>query len=476
MGRQRVSDVLFTGVRLIDPADGTDHLGELLVRDGRIADVGAGPGAGLGRPEGAQVVDGTDCVLCPGLVDMRAALGEPGREYRETIASAAEAAAAGGITMLAALPDTRPAIDDPALVRLLRARGEETGSLTILPYGALTAGCRGEQLAELGLLREAGAVAFTDGMRAIGSARLMRLALSYAHGFGVRVVVHPEEPALVAGGAATEGELATRLGLPAIPAAAEAILVARDIRLAQLTGGALHVAHVSTAEAIALIRRAKDEGVDVTCDTAPPYFDLNETAIGDFRSYAKLSPPLRPESDRLAVAAALCDGTIDAIASDHQPRDADDKRLPFAQASPGGSGLATLLAVSLAQVHGGSLGLAQAVALLTARPAAVLGVEAGTLRRGAAADLCLFHPERAWKVMAGRLAGKAQNTPFDGRALEGRVFGTWKAGRLVFAHPGGPASGAAAFPAAGLRVVAQAEARGAPDGAEGPDGAAEIGL
>ena len=467
-------DILFTGVRLIDPAGGTDCHGELLVRDGRIADVGAGPGAGLGQPDGAVVVDGTDCVLCPGLVDMRAALGEPGREYRETIASAAAAAAAGGITTLAALPDTKPAIDDPALVRLLRARGEETGSLTILPYGALTAGCRGEQLAELGLLREAGAVAFTDGMRAIGNTRLMRLALSYAHGFGVRVVVHPEEPALAAGGAATEGELATRLGLPGIPAVAEAMLVARDIRLARLTGGALHIAHISTAEAIGLIRRAKDDGVDVTCDTAPPYFDLNETAIGDFRSYAKLSPPLRPESDRLAVAAGLLDGTIDAIASDHQPRDADDKRLPFAQASPGGSGLATLLAVSLAQVHGGSLGLAQAVALLTARPAKVLGVAAGTLARGAAADLCLFHPERAWKVVAGALPGKAQNTPFDGRALEGRVFGTWKAGRLVFAHPGGPASGAQAAGAGGLRVVP--EARGVADGAQGPDGAAEIGL
>ncbi len=460
-----MSDVLFEGVRLIDPGSGLDQVGALLVRDGRIADLGAF----LGRPDGAVVVDGTDCVLCPGLVDMRAALGEPGREYRETIASAAEAAAAGGITTLAALPDTKPAIDDPALVRLLRARGEETGSLTILPYGALTAGCAGEQLAELGLLREAGAVAFTDGMRAIGNARLMRLALSYAHGFGVRVVVHPEEPALAAGGAATEGELATRLGLPGIPAVAEAMLVARDIRLARLTGGALHIAHVSTAESVMLIRRAKGEGVDVSCDTAPPYFDLNETAIGDFRSYAKLSPPLRPEGDRVAVAAGLLDGTIDAIASDHQPRDADDKRLPFAQASPGGSGLATLLAVSLAQVHGGSLGLAQAVALLTARPAKVLGVEAGTLARGAAADLCLFHPERAWKVVAGQLPGKAQNTPFDGRALEGRVFGTWKAGRLVFAHPGGPAARARGPGAA-------AQARGVADGAQGPDGAAEIGL
>ncbi|MEO9191513.1 MAG: dihydroorotase, partial [Acetobacteraceae bacterium] len=290
------ADILFSNVRLIDPASGLDQMGDLLVRDGRIADLGA-----IGRPDGAEIVTAEGAILCPGLIDSRVDLGEPGFEYRETIASAARAAAAGGITTLAALPNSLPAIDDPALVRLLRARGEETGSLTILPYAAVTRGCRGEEMAELGLLREAGAIAFTDGARAIGSARLMRLALSYASMFNARIIQHPEDPSLAAGGAATEGELATRLGLPAIPAAAEAILVARDIRLAQLTGGAVHFAHVSTAEALVLIRRAKNAGIAVTCDTAPPYFDLNETAIGDFRTYAKLSPPLRADADRLAV-------------------------------------------------------------------------------------------------------------------------------------------------------------------------------
>ena len=422
------ADRLFLDVRIIDPANGIDQPGNLLVRDGRILDFGAS----LGVPDGAETITADGAILCPGLVDMRAALGEPGFEYRETIASAAQAAAAGGITTLAALPDTMPAIDDPALVRLLRARGEETASLTILPYGAITRGCKGEEMAELGLLREAGAVAFTDGGRAIGSARLMRLALSYARGFGARIVQHPEDPSLANGGAATEGALATRLGLPGIPAAAEAILIARDIRLAELTGGSVHFAHVSTAEGLALIRRAKQDGQNVTCDTAPPYFDLNETAIGEFRTYAKLSPPLRTETDRQAVLAALADGTIDAIASDHQPRDADDKRLPFALASPGGVGLATLLGVTLAQVHGGALGLSQAIDLLTARPARLLGSDAGTLARGAPADLCLFHPDTIWQVVAGELPGKAQNTPFDGRALEGRVLGTWKAGRRVF--------------------------------------------
>lgn len=420
------ADTLIVGARILGA--GVDLVGDLLVRDGLIADFGPA----LGRPDGADVVQAEGAVLCPGLVDIRAALGEPGFEYRETIASAAMAAAAGGITTLAALPDTSPAIDDPALVQLLRTKGDATGSLTILPYGAVTRGCAGEDLAELGLLREAGAVAFTDGSRAIGSARLMRLALAYARGFGAHIVQHPEEPSLAAGGSATESEQATRLGLPGIPAAAEAIMVARDIRLAELTGGAVHFAHVSTGEALVLIRRAKDAGLAVTCDTAPPYFDLNETSIGDFRTYSKLSPPLRKDGDRRAVAAALADGTIDAVASDHQPRDVDDKRLPFALASAGGSGLATLLAVTLAQVHNGALSLPAAIELLTARPANLLRIDAGRIAKGSVADLCLFEPDRIWKVEAGKLPGKAQNTPFDGRPLEGVVVGTWKRGRRVF--------------------------------------------
>jgi dihydroorotase len=421
------SDTLFTGVRIV--GDGVDLQGDLLLRDGVIADFGAS----LGRPDGAEVISEDGAVLCPGLVDIRVNLGEPGFEYRETIASACSAASAGGITTIAALPDSEPAIDDPALVHMLITRGRETGAVTILPYGAATKGCKGEELAELGLLREAGAVAFTDGTRPIASSGLMRLVLSYARGFGARIVQHPEDPSLARGGSATEGELAARLGLPAIPAAAEAILIARDISLARLTGGAVHFAHVSTKDGLDLIRRAKSEGLAVTCDTAPPYFDLNENAIGDYRTYAKLSPPLRREDDRRAVLSGLADGTIDAIASDHQPRDADDKRLPFAQASAGGVGLATLLAVTLAHVHNGELTLNAAIALLTSRPAALMGVETGRIGKGALGDLCLFHPDRIWKVRAGLLPGKAQNTPFDGRALEGTVLGTWKAGKRVYA-------------------------------------------
>lgn len=421
-------DTIFVNARLVDPASGLDAPGSLLVSRGIIAE----HGGALSIPEGAEVVDCGGAVLAPGLVDMRAALGEPGAEYRETIESAAGAAAAGGITTLCALPDTDPVLDDPALVQFVLRRGEATGSLSILPYGAATKGCAGKEISEFGLLKEAGAIAFSDGTRAIASARTMRLALSYARAFGRFIVQHPEEPSLAAGGAATEGELATRLGLPGITPAAEAMMVARDIALARITGGHVHFAHVSTAAALELIRSAKAEGLKVTCDTAPPYFDLNETAIGDFRTYAKLSPPLRREEDRLAVVAALADGTIDAIASDHQPADPDDKRLPFALASAGGTGLATLLGITLARVHAGDIGLSEALALLTCRPADLLGLDCGRLTPGAPADLVLFDPERAWKVEAGKLPGKAQNSPFDGRALEGRVLGTWKNGRRVF--------------------------------------------
>jgi len=420
--------ILFRKIKYLDQSAQALHEGELLVQDGKIADFGAS----LGVPEGAEIIEAEGAVLCPGLVDMRAAIGEPGYEYRETIASAAAAAAAGGITSLAVLPETNPVIDDPALVQFLRARGEETGSLTLLPYAAATRGLEGKELAEYGLLKAAGAVAFTDGSKAIASSRTMRLALFYASGFGARIVQHPEDVDLARGAAATAGARATWMGLPYVYAAAEAICVARDIRLAELTGGALHFAHVTTGEALDLIRRAKEKGLKITCDTAPPYFDLNETAIGDYRTYAKLSPPLRSEADRQAVVAALKDGTIDAIASDHHPCDPDDKRQPFAEAAPGGAGLATLLGVTLVRVQEGDLTLPQALALLTAKPAAWLGIEAGVLAKGRPADLCLFHPEKSWQVQAGKLPGKAQNTPFDGRALEGVVLGTWKAGRRVF--------------------------------------------
>ena len=418
---------VFENVRLVDPASGRDGIGRLTVEDGRIAAIDSPE-----TPEGARVIDGQGAVLCPGLVDMRVALGEPGFEYRESVKSGARAAVAGGITTMAVLPNTSPAIDNPALVHLLKVRGEETGMVSIHPYGALTRGCEGGDMAELGLLQDAGAVAFTDGTRAITGAKQMRNLLSYSRFLDALVVQHPEEPSLAKGACATASALAVRLGLPQVPAAAEAIMIARDLRLAEMTGARLHFAHVSTAEGLDLIRTAKTRGVKVTCDTAPPYFAMTEEDIGDFRTYAKFSPPLRAESDRAAVCAALADGTIDAVASDHAPADADDKRLPFAQARAGGTGLVTLLGVTL----GAGLPLMDALRLVTCAPAALLGISAGTLAIGQDADLCMFDPDAVWEVTAGELPGRAQNTPFDGQKLTGRVLRTFRRGREVFTAEG----------------------------------------
>ncbi|OAJ67836.1 dihydroorotase family protein [Gluconobacter cerinus] len=418
---------VFENVRLVDPASGRDGIGRLTVEDGRIAAIDTPE-----TPEGARVIDGQGAVLCPGLVDMRVALGEPGFEYRESVKSGARAAVAGGITTMAVLPNTSPAIDNPALVHLLKVRGEETGMVSIHPYGALTRGCEGGDMAELGLLQDAGAVAFTDGTRAITDAKQMRNLLSYSRFLDALVVQHPEEPSLAKGACATASALAVRLGLPQVPAAAEAIMIARDLRLAEMTGARLHFAHVSTAEGLDLIRTAKTRGVKVTCDTAPPYFAMTEEDIGDFRTYAKFSPPLRAESDRAAVCAALADGTIDAVASDHAPADADDKRLPFAQARAGGTGLVTLLGVTL----GAGLPLMDALRLVTCAPAALLGISAGTLAIGQDADLCMFDPDAVWEVTAGELPGRAQNTPFDGQKLTGRVLRTFRRGREVFTAEG----------------------------------------
>ncbi|MFT8769747.1 MAG: dihydroorotase [Gluconobacter cerinus] len=418
---------VFENVRLVDPASGQDGIGRLTVEDGCIAAIDSPE-----TPEGARVIDGQGAVLCPGLVDMRVALGEPGFEYRESVKSGARAAVAGGITTIAVLPNTSPAIDNPALVHLLKVRGEETGMVSIHPYGALTRGCEGGDMAELGLLQDAGAVAFTDGTRAIADAKQMRNLLSYSRFLDALVVQHPEEPSLAKGACATASALAVRLGLPQVPAAAEAIMIARDLRLAEMTGARLHFAHVSTAEGLDLIRTAKTRGIKVTCDTAPPYFAMTEEDIGDFRTYAKFSPPLRAESDRAAVCAALADGTIDAVASDHAPADADDKRLPFAQARAGGTGLVTLLGVTL----GAGLPLMDALRLVTCAPAALLGISAGTLAIGQDADLCLFDPDAVWEVTAGELPGRAQNTPFDGQKLTGRVLRTFRRGREVFTAEG----------------------------------------
>ncbi|MFZ0694621.1 MAG: dihydroorotase [Alphaproteobacteria bacterium] len=423
--------VAFINARLLDPASGLDTQGALLTEDGLIADFGPRL-FGDGIPDGLEVVDCSGKVLVPGLVDMRVQLREPGQEHKETLATASAAAAAGGVTTLACLPNTNPVLDEVSLIEFVERRAGEVGIVNIHPYAALTKGLNGKDLTEMGLLAAAGAVGFTDATKTVGDSVVMRRALSYASAFGLLIVQHAEEPGLAEGGAMNEGEISTRLGLTGIPAAAEAILIERDLRLVELTDGRYHAAHLSTAAGVDAIRRAKAKGLNVTCDTAPPYFALNELAVGDYRTFAKVSPPLRSEEDRQAIVEGLKDGTIDAIASDHSPHDQDSKRLPFAQAEFGIVGLETLLPISLELCHNGHISLPDLIGLLTYRPADVLSLPAGRITVGAAADLVLIDVDQPWQIQADSFRSKSKNTPFDGRPAQGRAMRTVVNGRTVF--------------------------------------------
>jgi dihydroorotase len=421
--------VAYVNARLLDPATGLDAMGAVLTYDEVITDIGAGFADDI--PDDVKVVDCGGHCLAPGLVDMRVQLREPGEEHKGTLATEGKAAVAGGITSLVCLPNTIPAIDDVSTLEFVARRARLLGLAKVHSYGAITKGLEGGQLAEMGLLAEAGAPAFTDGVRSIGNAQVLRQALSYAGCFDLLLVQHAEEPSL-GGGVMNSGETASRLGLSGIPRQAEIITVERDIRLVEMTGGKLHFAHLSTADAIEAVRRAKERGLRITCDTAPPYFDLNEGAVGDYRTFAKLSPPLRGEADRLAVIAGLKDGTIDAIASDHAPQDEDTKRLPFAHAAFGGIGLETLLPISLGLYHNGDLPLLDVLRLITCAPADLMKLGVGRLEKGAPADLVLFDPDRGWKVEAATLFSKSKNSPFDERPVQGKVLRTVVDGRTVF--------------------------------------------
>ncbi|MGA8549600.1 MAG: dihydroorotase [Stellaceae bacterium] len=421
--------LLIQGARLLDPASGLDRTGDLLIEAGRIAAIG---GDLAGCAETAETVAAAGLCLAPGLVDMRVQLREPGAEHMESIESGGRAAAAGGVTTMVALPNTEPPVDDVSVVEFLARRAREAKLAKIHTYAAATKGLKGRQLTEMGLLAANGALGFTDGVKAVADALVMRRVLAYARSFDLLVLQHPQEPSLAAAGEVNEGEIATRLGLPAIPAAAEIIMIERDLRLVELTGARYHAAHLSTAAAIEAIRRAKLLGLPVTCDTAPPYFTLNETAIGDYRTFAKLSPPLRSEADRRAVIDGLRDGTIDAIASDHAPWDQDSKRLPFSSAAYGIVGLETLLPLSLELYHNRDLGLIDLMARLTSNPARILRLPVARLARGAPADLVLFDPDHAWRISTDRFRSKSKNAPFDGRPVRGRVVRTIVDGRTIF--------------------------------------------
>ena len=421
--------LLFRGARLLDPESGLDACGDLLIEGDRIAAFGAHLSV---EARDAETIGAEGLCLAPGLVDMRVQLREPGAEHMESIETGGQAAAAGGVTTMVALPNTDPPVDDVSVVEFLARRAREAKLAKVHTYAAATKGLAGRDLTEMGLLAANGALGFTDGVRAIADALVMRRVLAYARTFDLLVVQHPEEPSLARAGEVSEGEVATRLGLPAIPPAAEVIMIERDLRLVEITGGRYHVAHVSTAAGVEAIRRAKTRGLAVTCDTAPPYFVLNEMEIGDYRTFAKLSPPLRSEGDRQAVVAGLRDGTIDAIASDHSPWDQDSKRLPFGSAAYGIVGLETLLPLSLELYHNHHLDLLDLMRRLTLKPAQILGLLVGRLAPGAPADLVLFDPDPAWQISTDAFRSKSKNAPFDGRPVRGRVRRTIVDGRTIF--------------------------------------------
>lgn len=424
-----MSRIAFTNARLVDPETGLDQPGALLVEDGRIAD--HGPRLfNDAAPAHAEIVDCGGRVLAPGLIDLKVSTGEPGDEHRETIASAGRAAASGGVTTICVQPDTDPPLDDPALIEFV---ARAPCAVRVLPMGALTQGLRGEAMSEMGLMAASGAVAFSDGDKSIANTRVMRRALSYAATFDFLVAVHAEDPFLAEGGAMNEGETATRLGIPGIPAAAEAIIVERDLRLAEITGARLHFAQISTAAALAAIEAARARGVAVTCAVSTAHMALNELDVGTYLTFRKLTPPLRSEGDRLAMIDGVVSGAIDAVVSSHDPQAPDTKRLPFAQAAFGGAGLETLLPVALLPFHNGDASLAAALKPVTSAPGRILRLAdgSGTLAKGARADLVLFDPGIPRTIRREDLLSRAKNTPFDGLNFQGAVWRTYAAGLLA---------------------------------------------
>jgi len=425
--------VAYVNARLIDPESGLDAPGALLTKGKVIADLGPDLFAD-GVPQDVPTVDCGGRVLCPGLIDMRVFVGEPGAEHKETLRSAGEAAAAGGITCIIMQPSTDPVIDDVPLVEYIKRQARDKAIVRIHPMAAITKGLNGKEVAELGLLAEADAVAFTDADRAVAHPQVMRRALSYASTFDLLLCQFPEDRALRGEGVMNEGEIAMRLGLAGIPTQAETIMVERDLRLLELTGGRCHFAALSTAQAIEAVRHAKARGLRVTAAAAPHNFGLNETAIGEYRSFAKTAPPLRSEADRQALEDALADGTIDVICSCHDPQDPESKRQPFEQAATGVIGLETMLPIALELYHNGRLSLIELLAKMTSTPAKLLGLYYGRLAHDAPADLTIFDPDVPWRIDEKRFRSKSKNSPFADRPVQGRVWQTVVAGQSVYQH------------------------------------------
>jgi dihydroorotase len=429
MPEKQQTPFALTNCHLIDPTSNLDEMGAILIEDGKIKAVGKEVASQL--PSDILRIDGGGKIAAPGLDDMQVTTGEPGAEHRETLKSVSRAAAAGGVTSIVTMPDTDPVIDDIALVDFIKRRARDTAKVHVHPYAAMTRGLSGKEMTEIGLMLEAGAVALTNGRKAITNAQVMRRVMMYARDFDALVVHHPEDPDLVGNGVMNLGETSTRLGLPGIPAEAESIMVARDIRLAQLTGCRYHASQISCAESLDIIRRAKEKGFDVTCGVSINHLTLNENDIGLYRTFYKMSPPLRSEDERLAMIEGVADGTIDVIVSAHDPQDVDTKRHPFAECADGAVGLETFLAAGLRMVHSEQLTISQLIKAMSSTPANLLGLDAGSLKVGSAADIILFDADYPWLVDRDDLSSRSKNTAFHQARFSGKVLQTYVAGQQV---------------------------------------------
>ena len=426
-----IRPIAFTNVRLVDPESGYDGPGGVLVRDGVIADVFKGAAIPALGPD-VQVIDGSGLMLCPGLIDLRVKTGEPGSETKETLKSASRAAAAGGVTSIVVQPDTNPVVDDPAVVDFILRRARDIELVHVYPAGAATRDLGGQEMAEIGLMKDAGAVYITDGDKPIVDSKVFRRILTYASGFGMMVAHRPVDPWLSKGSAVNASEFAGRYGLPSVAVIAERIMLERDLAITEVTRARLLVEQITFADSLESLARGKAKGIDVVASASINHLSFNELDVGDYRTFAKLDPPLRAEDDRQALIEALASGLVDIVVSAHTPEPAESKRLPFDEAAPGSVGLETLLPGLLTIYHDGQMPLADLIATVTVKPANLLGLKAGRIAKGAPADLILVDLGAPRLIDADKLLSKSKNSAFDGRRLQGQVKMTLVDGRVVF--------------------------------------------
>ncbi len=427
---KNVKPLVLTNARVIDPANSMDEAGAVIVQDGTILAAGA-DALNQGAPDGAQIIDCNGAVVAPGLIDIGVSVGEPGAEHRETLESASRAAAVGGVTTILTSPNTDPVIDDPALVDFMLRRARDTALVNVHPMAALTKGLAGKDMSELGLLKEAGAIAFSNDRLPITNSSVLVRLLTYARDFDALVVHQAQDKDLAGSGVMNAGLRASWLGLGGIPREAEFVAIERDMRLVAMAKGKYHARLISCPQSAQAIQRAKNDGLNVTAGISINHLTLNENDIGPYRTFHKMSPPLRTEDDRQAMVAALADGTIDIIMSDHNPQDVETKRHPFAEAEDGALGLETMLGAGMRLVLNEDISLSKLLATMTCNPADRLGLPAGRLSKGAPADLIVFDPQKPWIVEKDKIRSRSKNTPYEDETLTGRVLTTIVAGGIL---------------------------------------------